>query len=300
MGTAKILDGKWLSGRITDGITAEVTLLRSTVGRAPGLGVILVGDNPASHAYVANKEKLAKKCGFETFDARLPVSARFEQIQDAIDSFNANENVDGILLQLPLPSGIDSAALLERIRPDKDADGLHPLNQGLLMRGAGILRPCTPLGCMKLIDLAFSDIDPARAPLVQEIPSASLAGLTVVVVGRSVLVGKPISLLCLERNATVIMAHSKTKDLPAVTRSADIIIAAVGVPNLIKADWVSDGAVVIDVGINRLPTGKLTGDVDFEGVAPRCKAITPVPGGVGPMTVTMLIHNTLQAYKMKR
>ncbi len=295
----KILDGKWLSAQITNAVSAEVALLRARNNRAPGLGVILVGDNPASHAYVANKEKLAKKCGFETFDARLPSTASASDIASAIDRFNQNPAVDGILLQLPLPAGIDSAPLIERIDPHKDADGLTPINQGLLMRGGGKLRPCTPLGCMKLIDLAFSSINPAETSGVPEIPAANLSGMSVVVIGRSVLVGKPVSLLCLERNATVTMAHSKTRDLPAVCRSADIVIAAVGVPNLVKGDWIRDGAVVIDVGINRLPTGKLTGDVDYEAALPRCRAITPVPGGVGPMTVTMLIHNTLQSFKAK-
>lgn len=295
---AKLLDGKWLSTQIAAQIAAEVSTLKSRAGRVPGLGVILVGDNPASHAYVANKEKLAAKCGFQTFDARLPVTASFQQVLDAIEKFNADPVVDGILLQLPLPKGLDSAALLDRILPDKDADGLHPLNQGLLMRGAGKLRPCTPLGSMKLIDLALSDIQPGIA-VCPEIPEASLAGKKVVVIGRSVLVGKPVSLLCLERNATVTMAHSKTQDLAAVTREADIAIVAVGVPNLVKGSWIKEGAIVIDVGMNRLENGKLTGDVDFAEVAPRCSAITPVPGGVGPMTVTMLILNTLQSFKSR-
>jgi methylenetetrahydrofolate dehydrogenase (NADP+)/methenyltetrahydrofolate cyclohydrolase len=300
VGTPKRLDGKWLSAQITTQIAQEVATLKQKTGRVPGLGVILVGDNPASHAYVANKEKLAKKCGFETFDARLPASTTAAQILAAIEKFNADPAVNGILLQLPLPNGIDSAPLIEKILPEKDADGLHPLSQGLLMRGGGVLRPCTPLGSMKLIDLAYSSIDPEAGPAdVSKIPEASLAGKNVVVIGRSVLVGKPVALLCLERNATVTMAHSKTQDLAAVTRKADIVIAAVGVPHLVKEDWVKDGAIVIDVGMNRLPDGKLTGDVDYEAVAPRCKAITPVPGGVGPMTVTMLILNTLQSFKAR-
>jgi methylenetetrahydrofolate dehydrogenase (NADP+)/methenyltetrahydrofolate cyclohydrolase len=298
MSSPKLLDGKWLAGIITEQIAAEVQQLKGATGRVPGLGVILVGDNPASHAYVANKEKLAHKCGFKTFDARLPATASYEQILEAIERFNADTAVDGILLQLPLPKGIDSSALLERILPDKDADGLHPLNQGILMRGEGVLRPCTPLGCMKLIDLAYSSVTPGTAGPV-EIPEASLAGKSVVVIGRSVLVGKPVSLLCLERNATVTMAHSKTADLAGVCREADIIIAAVGVPHLVKADWVKEGAIVIDVGMNRLDNKKLTGDVAFDQVAPRCRAITPVPGGVGPMTVMMLISNTLQSFKSR-
>lgn len=296
---AKILDGKWLSAQICTHIGAEVAKLQIRAGRAPGLGVILVGDNPASHTYVANKEKTAKKCGFNTFDARLPGTAGASEILAAIEKFNADPKVDGILLQLPLPNGIDSGPLIESIRPDKDADGLHPLNQGLLMRGGGVLRPCTPLGSMKLIDLAYSPIVPGDGVQLGELPEVSLTGKHVVVIGRSVLVGKPVSFLCLERNATVTMAHSKTKDLAAVARSADILIVAVGVAHLVKADWVKEGAIVIDVGMNRLPSGKLAGDVDFEAVAPRCQAITPVPGGVGPMTVTMLILNTLHSFKTR-
>ena len=295
----KILDGKWLSTQICTLIGAEVAKLQGRAGRAPGLGVILVGDNPASHTYVANKEKTAKKCGFNTYDARLPANTSALEILAAIEKFNSDANVDGILLQLPLPSGIDSGPLIESIRADKDADGLHPTNQGLLMRGAGVLRPCTPLGSMKLIDLAYSSITPGEGVQLGELPPANLSGKHVVVIGRSVLVGKPVSLLCLERNATVTMAHSKTKDLAAVARSADILIVAVGVAQLVKADWVKEGAIVIDVGMNRNESGKLCGDVDFESVAPRCQAITPVPGGVGPMTVTMLILNTLQSYKKR-
>ncbi|MBN8550981.1 MAG: bifunctional methylenetetrahydrofolate dehydrogenase/methenyltetrahydrofolate cyclohydrolase FolD [Deltaproteobacteria bacterium] len=295
----KILDGKWLSAQICSHIGAEVAKYQQRVGRAPGLGVILVGDNPASQTYVANKEKTAKKCGFNTFDARLPASSSAKEVLAAIEKFNADPNVDGILLQLPLPAGIDSGPLIESIRPDKDADGLHPVNQGLLMRGAGVLRPCTPLGSMKLIDLAYSPVTPSETSTLGELPQADLAGKSVVVIGRSVLVGKPVGLLALERNATVTMAHSKTKDLPALCRSADILIVAVGIPQLVKGDWVADGAVVIDVGINRLPSGKLVGDVDFESVAPRCSAITPVPGGVGPMTIAMLILNTLRSFKTR-
>lgn len=296
---AKVLDGKWLSAQVCAQISAEVAKLQGRAGRAPGLGVILVGDNPASHTYVANKEKTAKKCGLNTFDARLPATSTSAEILAAIEKFNADPKVDGILLQLPLPNGIDSGPLISSIRADKDADGLHPLNQGLLMRGAGVLRPCTPLGSMKLIDLAYSDITPGEGVELGDLKPADLTGKHVVVIGRSVLVGKPVSLLCQERNATVTMAHSKTKDLPSVARSADILIVAVGVAHLVKPDWVKEGAVVIDVGMNRLPNGKLAGDVDYEAVSPRCRAITPVPGGVGPMTVTMLILNTLQSFKSR-
>ncbi|MBX7145104.1 MAG: bifunctional methylenetetrahydrofolate dehydrogenase/methenyltetrahydrofolate cyclohydrolase FolD [Oligoflexia bacterium] len=297
----KILDGKWLAEQVLSAVQREVAALVDKRQRVPGLGVLLVGDNAASKAYVANKEKSAAKCGFQAFDVRLPADATYEQVRDAVLSFNSDERVDGILMQLPLPGHLDSSKLLDLIDPNKDADGLHPLNQGLLMKGAGMLRPCTPLGVMKHIDLAFSNIDPQKGQhAAQDIATARLDGKHVVVIGRSVLVGKPVGFLCLERNATVTFAHSKTKDLPAVCRTADIVIAAVGVPHLVKADWVKEGAVVIDVGINRLPNGKLTGDVDFDSVAPKSSAITPVPGGVGPMTVAMLIQNTLHACKSRQ
>lgn len=296
----KILDGKWLAEQVLAKVQQEVSSLTSSGQRAPGLGVLLVGDNPASKAYVANKEKCATKCGFQTFDVRLAADASFESVREAVLQFNNDNRVDGILMQLPLPGHLDSSKLLDLIDPAKDADGLHPLNQGLLMKGAGTLRPCTPLGVMRHIDLAYSAVDPSKPEsITQEIPVARLDGKHVVVVGRSVLVGKPVGFLCLERNATVTFGHSKTHDLPALCRSADIVIAAVGVPHLVKAEWVKEGAVVIDVGINRLPSGKLTGDVDFEAVAPKTQAITPVPGGVGPMTVAMLIQNTLQARKLR-
>jgi methylenetetrahydrofolate dehydrogenase (NADP+)/methenyltetrahydrofolate cyclohydrolase len=296
----KILDGKWLSQRFQEEIKLRVAQLLSVHGRAPGLGVILVGDNPASQAYVGNKEKIAAHCGLATFDRRLPATASAEEVMAVVDEYNSDPRVDGILLQLPLPKHLSQDALLDRIDPTKDADGLHPLNQGLLARGSGVLRPCTPLGAMHLIDLAYSSATPGDPTyLPSQTPRADLSGKRVVVIGRSILVGKPVGLLALERNATVVYAHSKTKDLPSVTREADIVIAAVGVPNLVKGDWIREGAVVIDVGINRLPTGKLTGDVDFESAAPRASAITPVPGGVGPMTVVMLINNTLESFESR-
>lgn len=265
--------------------------------RPPGLGVILVGDNPASHTYVANKEKTAQECGLQTFDRKLPAAASFAQVQDAIMEFNHDPLIDGILLQLPLPKHLAANDLLTAISPAKDADGLHAVNQGLLMRGEGWLRPCTPLGIMKLIDLAFSQATPgAEGVSLKDIPPADLAGLKAVVIGRSILVGKPVALMLLERNATVTIAHSKTRNLQIVSREADIVVAAVGVPRLMGIEWIKDGSVVIDVGINRDEDGKLLGDVDFDKVLSQCAAITPVPGGVGPMTVSMLIYNTVQAY----
>jgi methylenetetrahydrofolate dehydrogenase (NADP+)/methenyltetrahydrofolate cyclohydrolase len=298
--TAQLLNGKWLAKQIHNQVKEEVEEYQPSVGRAPGLAVILVGDNPASKAYVANKEKTAKKCGFNTFDITLPRNSSTEQVKEAILSFNSNPLIDGILLQLPLPEHLDSNALINLIDPLVDADGLHPANQGLLMRGEGHLRPCTPLGAMKLIDLAVSGIDSSGDnDLDQEIPEADLRGKNAIVIGRSILVGKPMGMLLLERNATVVMAHSKTADLAARAREADIVVAAVGVPGLVKGDWIKKGAIVIDVGINRIPDGRLVGDVVFEDAAARASHITPVPGGVGPMTVAMLIYNTLQGYKRR-
>ncbi len=292
----KILDGKTLSRAVAGALAARVAALRAKVGRAPGLAVILVGDNPASQAYVASKQKFAKECGVETFDARLPAATSAAELRSVIEGFNADPAVDGILLQLPLPAPLDGSEFVRMIAPDKDADGLHPLNQGLLMQGTPAPRPCTPLGAMALLDLALSSVALTESTKLDEIPRASLAGKSAVVIGRSQLVGKPMGLLLLERNASVTFAHSKTADLPSVCRAADVLVAAVGVPNLVKREWVKPGAIVLDVGINRLPSGKLCGDVDYAGAAPVCAAITPVPGGVGPMTVAMLVSNTVENF----
>ncbi len=299
MASCKILDGKWLSKFVLARIASEVAALERTHHAVPGLGVILVGDNPASKTYVANKEKAALGCGFRPFDFKLPESATAAEVLDTIQRCNNNPEVHGILLQLPLPKGIESGPLLDAIEPRKDADGLHPMNQGLLMRGEGVRRPCTPVGAMKLIDLAYSKIDPAlTAPeSVPAIPTVDLSGKRAIVIGRSILVGKPVGMLLLERNATVQLAHSKTTDLAARCREADIVVAAVGVPCMVKGDWIKPGAVVIDVGINRLPDGKLCGDVDYTSAAQNAAAITPVPGGAGPMTVAMLMQNTLNSFK---
>lgn len=299
MASCKVLDGKWLSTFVLSRVAREVAAMQHAHGMVPGLGVILVGDNPASKTYVANKEKSAKGCGFQTFEIRLPNTATAADVMEAVQSFNANPLVHGILLQLPLPKGLESGPLLDAINPQKDADGLHPVNQGLLMRGEGVLRPCTPVGAMRLIDLAFSSIDPATtdATTAPEIPAADLSGKRAIIIGRSILVGKPAGLLLLEQNATVTMAHSKTPELAQRCSEADIVVAAVGVPRMVKADWIKPGAVVIDVGINRLPDGKLCGDVEYAGASERASAITPVPGGAGPMTVAMLIQNTLNSCK---
>lgn len=301
----KILDGKWLSLQIERSIANSVSCaLQSGARRSPGLGVILVGDNPASLAYVGRKEQVAKRCGFVTKEQRLSHDASPEQLLAVINSFNADEEIDGILLQLPLPGTLDADLMLDHISPEKDADGLHPLNQGLLMRGGGVLRPCTPSGLMRLIDLAYASVEAGSElddaiELTKLIPESDLSGKRAVVIGRSILVGKAAALLLLERNATVTIAHSRTDNLKDVVREADIVVAAVGREGFVTGDMVREGAIVIDVGINRNAAGKLVGDVAHEEVALKARAITPVPGGVGPMTVIMLMHNTLRAYEQR-
>ena len=299
----KILDGKLLSQGVARALTDTVSELRAKhKSRAPGLGVILVGESPASKTYVASKQTFAKKCGVETFDKYLPDTTTQEALLAIIDELNSDERVDGILLQLPLPKHLNSAECLLRILPEKDADGLHPYNQGLLMQGLPGPRSCTPLGVMALLDLALSEnviFDPQGCPDVSSFDRVDLSGKSAVVIGRSQLVGKPVAFLLLERNATVTIAHSRTKYLPDVVRQADIVVAAVGIPHLVKRDWIKPGALVLDVGINRLPTGKLAGDVAFDEVAEVAGPITPVPGGVGPMTVAMLIQNTVTQYAKK-
>lgn len=287
---AKLLDGKWLAAREKQLISAEVQALAAQ-GIVPGLATILVGENKASQTYVASKHRSAHEVGFRTFDTKLSESASSAEIAAAIERYNADPQVHGILLQLPLPRNIPAEPLLDLLRPDKDADGLHPLNQGLLNRGGAVAKPCTPLGAMRLIDLAY-----AADPNI-DIPARDLSGLTAIVIGRSILVGKPMATLLLERNATVMVAHSKSKDLAALCRSADIVVAAVGRARMVKAEWIKPGAIVIDVGINRDESGKLCGDVDFEAVKLVAGALTPVPGGAGLMTVAMLLRNTLELAK---
>ncbi len=279
----KMLDGKKISAELRAEIRSETSALVSKGARPPGLGVILVGDNPASQSYVMSKEKAARECGFEAFDVKLPADIAFESVARAIKTFNEQDSCDGILMQLPLPKHLNANALIAMIDPAKDVDGLHPFNQGLLMSSRAELRPCTPYGIMKILERSGIEI----------------AGKRAIVIGRSILVGKPAALLLLEKNATVIMAHSQTKELPSLVQECDIVVAAVGIPNFVKGDWIKEGAVVIDVGINRLESGKLAGDVDFDGAVTRASFITPVPGGVGPMTIAMLLSNTLTAYKKR-
>lgn len=257
---------------------AELAEKVKKLPRAPKLAVILAGDDPASAVYVRNKEKAAAEVGIESLVFRLEKTTQAELLR-LIGELNGDVGVDGILVQLPLPAGIDENAVLQAIDPAKDVDGFHPLNLGKLMIGEPAPVACTPKGCMKLIHQARRD----------------LTGLNAVVVGRSVIVGKPMAQLLLRENCTVTIAHSKTRDLPELCKTADILVAAVGKPRFIQSDWVKDGAIVIDVGINRLPDGKLCGDVDFDACAPKCQAITPVPKGVGPMTIAMLLENTVEA-----
>jgi methylenetetrahydrofolate dehydrogenase (NADP+) / methenyltetrahydrofolate cyclohydrolase len=285
--TAKILDGKALAETIQTELKAQIQTLQPQIGRPPGLAVLMVGDNPASAAYVRNKERACTKVGIASFGKNFPADATQAEIAQAIQDLNQDERVDGILVQLPLPHHLDSVALLHQIDPNKDADGLHPVNMGRLVRGEMGLRSCTPAGVMRML---------------QEY-QISLQGKQAVVVGRSILVGKPLALMLLEADATVTIAHSRSHNLAAVTQTADILIAAVGRPNMITAQMVKPDAVVIDVGINRIidyeGNSRLVGDVDFESVQEVAAFLTPVPGGVGPMTVAMLLHNTVLSYSHK-
>ena len=284
---AKILDGKALAARLQAEMAAQVQAWLPRVGRPPGLAVLRVGEDPASAAYVRGKERACERVGIASFGRHFSAQDSPAHLLDTIAQLNQDERVDGILVQLPLPPGWDPIPPLLAIDPAKDVDGLHPLNLGRLVRGEPGLRSCTPLGVMRLLE-------------AEGIP---VAGRKAVVVGRSLLVGKPLSLMLLAADATVTMAHSRTPNLAEVTRSADIVVMAVGRPRLLRAEMVKPGAVVVDVGINRIqgPDGseQLVGDVDYEAVKERAAAITPVPGGVGPMTVTMLLANTLESYKLR-
>lgn len=285
--TAKIIDGKALAEKIHQEISAITQETQGKIGRPPGLAVLMVGDNPASAAYVRNKERACSKVGIASFGKHFPTETTQGELEEVIARLNEDERVDGILVQLPLPSHLDAVALLNKIDPEKDADGLHPVNLGRLVRGEAGLRSCTPAGVMRLL---------------QEY-KISLQGKQVVVVGRSILVGKPMALMLLEADATVTIAHSRSLELGKITKNADLIIAAVGRPGLITGEIVKQGSIVIDVGMNRVTdtSGKsrLVGDVDWESTASVAEYITPVPGGVGPMTVAMLLQNTVSSYLNK-
>ncbi|NLB83878.1 MAG: bifunctional methylenetetrahydrofolate dehydrogenase/methenyltetrahydrofolate cyclohydrolase FolD [Synergistaceae bacterium] len=278
--TAHILDGKKIATEIRASIKKETALLKER-GVVPGLAVVLVGDNPASKVYVGQKEKGCLEAGFASFLHRLPGTTSQKDLLDLIAKLNGDPLVHGILVQLPLPDQIDEEKVIAAIKPEKDVDGFSPVNMGRLMAGMAAIEPCTPKGIMRLLEAS----------------GIEMAGKEAVVIGRSNIVGKPIALMLLAKNATVTVCHSRTKDLAEHVKRADILVAAVGRPRFVTADMVKDGVVVIDVGINRLEEG-LVGDVDFEGVSEKASWITPVPGGVGPMTIAMLLENTLEQAKL--
>lgn len=275
-----VIDGKQVSLEILDNLSTQVVQLKATSGKTPGLAVVLVGDDPASAVYVRNKKKACEKVGFVSFEHALPASTPEKDLLTLVDTLNRDAAVSGILVQLPLPGHIDSDKVLRAIDPDKDVDGFHPMNVGRLVTGEALLKPCTPAGIIALLDYYKVGIEGKHA----------------VVLGRSNIVGKPVSMLLLQRHATVTICHSRTHDLAAVARSADLLVAAIGKPEFVTADMVQEGAVVIDVGINRVD-GKLVGDVAYAEVEKKASLITPVPGGVGPMTIAMLMENTLKAFK---
>lgn len=277
---ANIIDGKAISAAVKEQVRDEIARDKLAVG----LAVIIVGDDPASRVYVNNKKKACEFCGIKSYEYALPAETTQQELLELVDTLNADKNVNGILVQLPLPKHLDEKAVIERISPNKDVDAFHESNVGRIMIGNYSFLPCTPAGCMELIHSTGVEV----------------AGKECVVIGRSNIVGKPMAMLLLHENGTVTVCHSKTRDLAEVCRRADILVAAVGRPNFVTADMVKPGAVVIDVGINRLDNGKLCGDVKFDEVSEVAGWITPVPGGVGPMTIAMLMRNTVTAAKIQR
>jgi len=281
--TARLIDGKAAAAAIRKRVAEHVLQFTARIGRPPGLATVLVGEDSASAVYVRSKNRATAEAGMASFAHNLPDTITEDELLQLVADLNTNERVDGILVQLPLPRQIDAGRIIATIEPSKDVDGFHAINAGRLAIGLDALVPCTPLGCLHLLKSELGD----------------LAGLNAVVIGRSNIVGKPMALLLLGESATVTIAHSKTRDLPGVVRQADIVVAAVGRPEMVRGDWVKPGATVIDVGINRLPTddgkGRLVGDVAFDEAVEIARAITPVPGGVGPMTIAMLMRNTLVA-----
>jgi len=281
--TARIIDGKAIAAVLRGKIADEVARLRAAHGLVPGIAVVQVGDNPASDTYVRTKSKAVAEAGMRAFDHKLPANTSVAELCNLVAKLNADTQVHGVLVQLPLPPHIDSYKIIAAIDPGKDVDGFHPLNIGLLASGLPALVPCTPLGCV----------------LLAKTVHASLAGLEVVVIGRSNIVGKPVAQLLLAENTTVTIAHSKTRDLPAVCRRADLLVVAIGKPELVRGSWIKPGATVIDVGINRVAgeggKSRIVGDVAYAEAATFAGSITPVPGGVGPMTIACLLLNTLRA-----
>ena len=281
------IDGKLLAKNLRDHLAVEVAELKASHGVQPSLTVIIVGDDPASHVYVKNKIKQTQEVGMISNEIVLPIDTTEEHLLNELEKLNSDKNVHGILVQLPLPKHLNENAVISAINPEKDVDGFHAVNSGKLFNGEeGGLVPCTPQGCILL---------------AKEHLGADLSGLHAVVIGRSNIVGKPVAMLLLQENCTITIAHSKTKNLAEVCKQADILVAAVGIANFVKADWVKVGATIIDVGINRIISEKgvtkLVGDVDYDEVVSKCAAITPVPGGVGPMTIACLLSNTLIAAK---
>ncbi len=278
---AEIIDGKAVAREVREAVKNEVEKLGRERGLVPGLSVVLVGEDPASQVYVRNKGKACEKTGIRSVQHTLPEDTTQERLLGLIEELNNDPSVHGILVQLPLPPHIDEHSVIEAISPEKDVDGFHPFNVGRLVVGRPAFRPCTPAGIMRLLDSTGID----------------LTGKEAVVVGRSNIVGKPVAFMLLERNSTVTICHSRTEDLPSKIARADVLIGAVGRPEMIKGEWIKPGAVVVDVGINRVPERGLVGDVEFEIAARRASWITPVPGGVGPMTIAMLLRNTVEAAK---
>ena len=278
---ARLIDGKALALQVRERLATESAAVLVKTGMKPGLATILVGDDPASHLYVKSKQKACDAAGIYIDDHKLPASTTQAELLSLIEKKNADPKIHGILVQLPLPKHIDSKVVLEAVSPDKDADGFHPYNFGRLVEGHPVFEACTPKGVIKMIESTGVSIEGKRA----------------VVLGRSNIVGKPLALMLLQRHATVTICHSKTKDLPGVCREAELLLVAIGKAKFVTADMVQDGAVVIDVGTNRLPNGKVVGDVDFEPVSQKAAWISPVPGGVGPMTIAMLLDNTVESAK---
>ena len=280
---AQIIDGKKVSAQVKEQVREEAAQLKASAGLQVGLAVVIVGNNPASRVYVNNKKKACEAVGFQSFEYALEEDTTQEELLELVEVLNENPQINGILVQLPLPKQIDEKAIIDAISPEKDVDAFHPFNVGRIMIGSYAFLPCTPAGVMELIAST----------------GVSVSGKNCVVIGRSNIVGKPMAMLLLHQNGTVTICHSRTQNLKEICAKADILVAAVGKANFVTADMVKEGAVVIDVGMNRLEDGKLCGDVDFTAVEPKAGYITPVPGGVGPMTIAMLMRNTLTAAKQQ-
>lgn len=281
---AEIINGKEFALNLRSQIKEEVSQLKEESGLVPGLATVLVGEDAASQVYIRNKNKSCTEAGMKSFHQNLPADTSEDELLELIQSLNQNNEVHGILVQLPLPKHIDENKVIQAIDPSKDVDGFHPINVGNLLIGQDGFRSCTPYGIIKLIESINYDC----------------SGKEAVILGRSNIVGKPMALMLLEKNATVTICHSRTQNLPEKVRSADLLIAAIGKPEFVKGDWIKQGSCIIDVGINRREDGSLCGDVDFEAASKKASSITPVPGGVGPMTIAMLLYNTLQSAKRKQ